>query len=161
MRISPETAAQHAAIRALHVAAFPTPAEADLVERLRDDADARIALVAVLEGRVVGHVMFSRMAAPFRALGLGPIAVLPAQRRAGIGATLIRAGIEQAKGAGYERICVLGAPGYYQRFGFSVAAAAAFQSRYAGPHLMLLALAAPLPARDGRIEYAQAFAALG
>lgn len=160
MRLAPETSSHHAAIRALHTAAFPTPAEADLVEQLRHDADACIALVALAEEQVIGHVMLSRMVAPFRALGLGPIAVAREQRRRGIGAALIHEAIHRAKAADYEAVFVLGAPAYYQRFGFSAAAAAGFQSRYAGPHLMLLPLAASLPAQTGRIDYAPAFAAL-
>jgi len=59
-----------------------------------------------------------------------------------------------------DRLC-LGDPTCYRRFGFDPALASGFSSRYAGPHLMALALTHPLPALTGQIDYAPAFAALG
>ena len=89
MAFRDEFLGDHKAIRHLHLISFPGPGEADLVNHLRGDGDAVISLVAI-EGRVLtGHVMFSRMAAPFRALGLGPVAVLLDWRRKGIAAALI------------------------------------------------------------------------
>jgi putative acetyltransferase len=75
-----ETEGHHAAIRRLHRESFPTGAEADLVDTLRSDGDAVLSLLAEEGGAVIGHALFSRMAAPFRALGLAPVAVLPAHR---------------------------------------------------------------------------------
>ena len=69
--IRDERASDHPAIRAIHLAAFPTAAEADLVEQLRRDGDARVSLVGLAGDVVVGHVMGSLMRAPFPALGLG------------------------------------------------------------------------------------------
>jgi putative acetyltransferase len=77
-QIRPEVLADRAAIHRLHLESFPTAAEADLVDALRDDGDAVLSLVAHEGVDVVGHVLFSRMTAPFRALGLAPVAVLPA-----------------------------------------------------------------------------------
>ena len=42
--------------------------------------------------------------------------------------------------AGFGTIFVLGAPEYYERFGFSAAAAEGYTSPYAGPHFMALHL---------------------
>jgi putative acetyltransferase len=70
MIIRPEEPADCVAIRTVIDAAFPTQAEAQLVDQLRADGDAEISLVAIDDGGVVGHVMFSRMTAGFRALGL-------------------------------------------------------------------------------------------
>lgn len=159
--VRPERPSDHAAIRQIHLDAFPTAAEAELVERLRRDGDAVISLAAAEDGRVVGHVMFSRMRAPFRALGLAPVAVAADRRRRGIAAALIREGLAQARAQGWEAVFVLGDPAYYRRFGFRAEDAAGFASPYAGPHFMVLALAdAGLPARAGGIDYAPAFAAL-
>ncbi|MFN4090069.1 MAG: hypothetical protein ACK4QW_13655 [Alphaproteobacteria bacterium] len=59
-----ETPGDVAAVRALHLACFPGPEEADLVDRLRHDGDAAIALVAVdAADAIVGHVLFSPMRA--------------------------------------------------------------------------------------------------
>lgn len=162
MIVQPENPNHYTAIRQLHAAAFPSLAEANLVEQLRHDGDACISLVATQDCRVIGHVMFSKMDAPFRALGLAPVAVAPDKRGRGIAAALITAGIERAKAGGWEAVVVVGDPVYYQRFGFRADAASAFTSPYAGPYLMVLALTETgLPVSAGRIDYAPAFASLG
>jgi putative acetyltransferase len=161
-KIRIETPDDQADVRKLHLTAFPGPEEADLVDRLRGDGDAVISLVATDGDVLVGHVMFSRMSAPFRALGLAPVAVLPDWRGKGIAARLIENGITQAQKSDWAGIFVLGEPDYYQRFGFSVAKAEKFESAYAGPYLMALALrGSDLPCPSGRIDYASAFTALG
>src|SRR5580704_8968182 len=116
MVIRLETPSDVAAICVVEVAAFPTPAEARLVDDLRAAGDAVFSLVAVDGGRVVGHAMFSKMAAPFPALALGPVAVLPERQRTGIGSLLIRDGIARSEAAGWTGIFVLGNPAYYGRF---------------------------------------------
>lgn len=159
--IRAETASDVVAIRAVEEAAFARPHEADLVDALRTAGDAVYSLVAIEAEQLVGHVMFSRMDAPFRALGLGPVAVLPDRQRQGIGGRLIREGLLRAEAEDWQAVFVLGDPAYYRRFGFDPATAAGFQSPYAGPYLMALSLGAPhLPTRSGRIDYAPAFAAL-
>ena len=141
-------------------AAFPTPAEAELIERLRAGGDAEISLVGVEGDAICGHVMFSRMTAGLRALGLGPVAVLPARQRSGVGSLLIRRGVATARAGGWEIVFVLGNPDYYRRFGFDPALASGFTSPYAGPHFMALALTEPGPCLSGTVDYAPAFAAL-
>lgn len=148
-------------IRKIVEAAFPTPAEARLVEQLRSDGDAVISMVAVESGIVVGHVMLSKMDAPFRALGLGPLAVAPDRERKGIGGSLVRSALKEAEKEGWQGIFVLGDPDLYQKFGFDPALASGFTSPYAGPHLMALSFDRPLPVATGKIDYAPAFAALG
>jgi putative acetyltransferase len=156
-----ETTADHAAVRQLLLNAFPTAAEADLVESLRHDGDVVIALVAEDMGRLIGQVVLSRMKAPFRALGLAPVAVEAAQRRRGIGASLIKEALGLAERCGWNAVFVLGEPAYYRRFGFDPRLAAPFDCPYAGPHLMALALGGKaLPVNVGKIDYAPAFAAL-
>ncbi len=158
MMIRDETPADVDAIRIVVAAAFPGPEEASLVDQLRADGDVVCSLAAVEDDRVVGHILFSPMKAPFRALALGPIAVMPDRQRRGIGGRLIEAGLARADAGGWDAVFVLGDPTFYGRFGFSVALAAGFSSPYAGPHLMALPLGGnPLPARSGSIEYAPAF----
>lgn len=157
MIIRDEEPADAPAVRATVEAAFARSLEADLVDRLRLDGDGIISLVAVDLGDIVGHAVFSRMAAPFRALGLAPVSVAPARQRSGIGSRLIRAGLDRARQGGWQGVFVLGAPDYYRRFGFDPARARAFTSPYAGPCLMALALDGELPAAEGRIDYAPAF----
>ena len=161
MEIRPESPGDHPQVRHVHLTSFPDATEADLGDRLRSDGDAVISLAAHENGLLVGHVMFSRMSAPFKALGMAPVAVLPEWRRKGIAAALIRSGIEQARTQGWEGIFVLGDPDYYSRFGFDVEMAKNFQSAYAGPYLMALNLQGnELPTGVGRIDYAPAFEGL-
>lgn len=147
-------------IREVVTAAFGQALEADLVDRLRTDGDAVTSLVAIEDGRLAGHLMLSKMTAPFAALGLAPVSVAPDRQRSGIGSTLIRAALERARAEDWAAVFVLGDPAYYRRFGFDPALAAGFESVYAGPYLMALALKDLLPATTGRIDYAPTFADL-
>lgn len=137
--------------------AFQQTAEAKLVDRLRDDGESVISGVAVDAGEVVGYIMFSRMTAPFRALGMAPVAVMPSRQRNGIGSELVRWGLAQATKDKWQAVFVLGDPKFYEKFGFSAALASGFQSPYAGEHFMALALNGALPVTSGRVEYADAF----
>lgn len=72
---------------------------------------------------VVGHILFIHVTiesrgTSFTAVGLGPMAVLPAHQRKGIGLQLVRAGLEECRLLGHEDVVVLGHPDYYPRFGF-------------------------------------------
>lgn len=159
MIIRPELRHDETAISTLIERAFGQPDEARLVERLRADGDLVLSLVAETEGDIAGHILFSRMDAPFRALGLAPLSVAPGRQRGGIGAALVREGLERARAAGWDAVFVLGDPAYYRRFGFSAELAGGFTSPYAGPHFMVLSLAGPLPSMAGPVAYAPAFGA--
>lgn len=160
MKIRDAAPEDAAAVRTVVVAAFARPDEADLIDRLTADGDAAIALVAEDDAQIVGHILFSRVNAPFPALALAPVAVTPDRQRAGIGGTLIRAGLDRAARDGWGGVFVLGDPEYYGRFGFDAEAAREFDCPYAGPYLMALGLGGPMPARTGPLSYAPAFAAL-
>lgn len=161
MMIRDETPADIDAIRAVVRAAFPGPGEAWLVDRLREQGDLTYSMVAVDGEEVVGHVAYSPMTAPFRALGLGPIAVRPDRQKTGIGRSLIEASLRRATDDGWQAVFLLGNPKFYERFGFSVEMAAGFTTPYAGPHWMVRPLGSEtLPAMTGRVDYAPAFAEL-
>ena len=55
------------------------------------------------------------------ALALGPLAVQPSYQGRGVGAALVRAGLELCEARGMV-VFVLGDPQYYERFGFERAA---------------------------------------
>jgi putative acetyltransferase len=164
--IRPAEPRDAAGIRAVHVAAFPTAAEADLVAALDRDGDAVVSLVGEAQGEIVGHVLLSRMRVAgdgrtYRALGLGPVGVRPGFQGGGVGRRLIEGALAIARATGEELVFVLGEPDYYGRFGFSVEAAAPFASPYAGPYFMALALKQGLAIPErGDAAYAPAFAGL-
>ena len=166
MRVRPAEPADAAGIRAVHLAAFPTALEANLIEALEREGDAVVSLVAEGAGEVAGHVLLSRMRVEgggraYRALGLGPVAVKPGHQGAGIGAALIEGALAIARATGEELVFLVGEPDYYCRFGFSAETAAAFASPFAGPYFMALALqpGTELPAQ-GTAAYARAFSDL-
>jgi putative acetyltransferase len=165
MVIRAETPEDVATIRAVNVAAFPSSAEADLVDRLRSDSDLILSLVAEQGGTIAGHVGFSRMGVDddgmwHNAVALAPVAVHPAHQRTGIGKALIVHGLQALKEQGEILVFVLGSHGYYGRFGFDLTDAEPFACAYAGPHFQLLRLSDGGPL-SGRVQYAAAFAALG
>jgi putative acetyltransferase len=139
--------------------AFGQLDEAELVEKLRKAGDSIVSLVAEEDGEIVGHVLLSRMGAPFPALALAPVSVIPAKQRGGIGSLLITEAVNSARTKGWAAIFVLGDPNYYERFGFNRDEAAGFTSPYAGHHFMVLKLSPSLPS-IGELCHAPAFAAL-
>lgn len=124
--IRAEKAEDHLAIHAVHTAAFGQPLEGDLVDALRRAEALTIALVAVHDTCVVGHIAFSPVTVTsstttIEALGLGPLAVLPEYQRQGIGTQLVQAGLTTCRTTPYGIVVVLGHPGYYARCGFMTA----------------------------------------
>jgi predicted N-acetyltransferase YhbS len=82
-----------------------------------------LALVArAADGTLLGtvrlwHVTLGEGGA--KALLLGPLAVDPAMKSAGIGSALMRQAIARAAALGHAAILLVGDPEYYARFGFS------------------------------------------
>jgi putative acetyltransferase len=160
MIVREQSAGDEAAVFDVVASAFAQPAEAQLVRELERAGDAVISLVAEEDGRVVGHILLSKMGAPFPALALAPLSVIPEKQGKGFGSALMKSAIERARRGAWDAIFVLGNPAYYGRFGFDVTAAAGFSTPYAGPNFMVLALSSHLPTRSGALSYAAAFSAL-
>ena len=165
MTLRPAKREDAAAIRAVLIAAFPTPEEADLVDRLRADSDILLEWAAEIDGEIVGAVQYSplRLARPSGetlAAALAPLAVRPEHQRQGLGARLVEATLPLLRARGdLESVVVLGHTAYYPRFGFSADAASAtlIDPFDAGAAFMALPLMQDLPAERARPIYAPAF----
>jgi putative acetyltransferase len=156
--IRDETPRDRDAVCALHRATFADePAVVRIVDDLNRSGDAVISLVAEHETDIVGHILFSHLGAPMRALTLSPLGVHPDFQRAGIGSALVRKGLERARQDQWQAVFVLGSPAYYGRFGFDAAAAAGYTSPYYGWPFMALIFDDKVP-RPGEITFPDAFA---
>jgi|GEM_PF-383460 len=163
--IRDETPADAAQVAALLDAAFGGPDEALLVADLHAAGAATVALVAEGEGgRVLGHILFSpleivhRGRTPIHALALAPLAVLPSHQFRGIGAALVRAGLERCRAIRCPGVVVLGDPHYYRRFGFRSHRAERFAAPWTGETLQAMDLAPHgLGDGTGTLRYHPAF----
>jgi len=161
-----ENEADQAAIREVNRLAFGRDDEADLVDALRAGGYARVSLVAELDGRVVGHILFSELpivtsGGIVEALALAPLSVIPSLQRRGIGSMLVEDGLRECKRAGHRIVVVLGHREYYPRFGFSEALAERLVSPYSGPSFMALELVpSALEGIAGEVRYPPPFQGL-
>jgi putative acetyltransferase len=118
-------------------------------------------LVADEDGAVVGHVLLSTgQLGNAKVVGLGPLAVIPARQRSGIGIALMDEALHRADAAGYELVVLLGHPTYYPRFGFESATSLGIQPPFPlkdDSAFMARRLSAYEPSHRGQFTYAPAF----
>lgn len=151
------------AIRDLNDLAFGGTFEGGLVEELREAFIDAVELVAVDNGMIVGHILFSALtvmvdddAVP--TLSLAPMCVHPARQRSGIGSALVETGLELARRREWQAVVVLGHPEFYPRFGFSAELASGLDAPFEGESFMALELVpGALDGYDGLIVYPAAF----
>ena len=162
--IRSEEAADVEVIHSIHRSAFPTEAEARLVDRLREGRKLTISLIAEVKHRVVGHVAFSPVSIDPQSqakqgVGLGPLAVLPEWQGKGIGERLITRGIEDCRRGGYSFIVVLGGPEFYERFGFRRASLFGLGNEYGvdDPFMALELRLGGFPKVPGTVRYVKVF----
>lgn len=156
-----ERSADQTAVFNINARAFGGPNEARLVDVLRESARPHISLVAVREGRVVGHIFFSPVtvgsgARAWEAIGLAPMAVEPEWQKRGIGSDLVRVGLATCRAIRRPVVFVLGHPEYYPRFGFRPAPPLGL--RFKGPEFdpaFMVAELEPgaLAGRTGEVRY--------
>ena len=163
--IREETPEDVIAIRQVNEEAFRQPQEARLIDLLRAHGTVLLSLVAAVDDRVVGHILYSPVrlgsgAREVQGAGLGPIAMLPEFQRKGLGSKLIGEGTRRLRESGCPFIVVLGHPEYYPRFGFVAASrhGVRCQWKVRDEAFMLLPLdASRLSAMSGLARYCDEF----
>ena len=161
----PERDGDEVAIRHLNDAAFGGTEESRLISAVRRSGQSAVSLVATAENEIVGHILFTPVTIdvpgpPIAALGLGPMAVLPAWQRGGIGSKLVAAGIEECRRLGCGVLVVLGHPEYYPRFGFHRADTLGLRCEFAVPAEVFMAMElvhGALAGRSGTARYLPEF----
>lgn len=126
LRVRPENTADVPTIRTLVQDAFASATHASgdehlIVERLRMNGSLTLSLVADAAGTLVAHAAFSPVAISDGTpdwYGLGPLSVVPARQREGIGSRLLAAGLTELRRRGAAGCVVVGEPAFYARFGF-------------------------------------------
>lgn len=147
--------------RAFAGARFSSGTEGAIVDALRRSGRLALSLVASEGGLPVGHVAFS----PVRIgegdddgaagwFALGPISVAPDRQRRGIGAALIREGLQRLRAQGAAGVVLLGEAAYYGRFGFAADPAVHYPD---APAEYLLTLPLNGPAARGIVCFDPAF----
>jgi putative acetyltransferase len=127
IEIRHETASEIDDIRRINVEAFrdqPISRQTEhlIVDALRDVGALEVSLIAVVDGRTVGHIAFSKAGVGDSESGwflLGPIAVLPSAQGRGTGSALMESGLAELRARNASGCVLVGDPGYYSRFGFS------------------------------------------
>lgn len=159
MTIRPAEPGDAAAIRAVVTAAFGQPDEADLVDALRADGDALLELVAIEDGAVVGHILFSPLATDTgrKLAALAPLSVQPGRQKDGLGTALMEEGHRRLVETGIEALIVLGHPAYYPRVGYRADLAKTVTAPFSGPHFMARELVPGALSQPLTITYAKAF----
>ena len=125
-KIRDEVPADVLAIETVTVAAFlsathTSHTEQYVVNALRRAGALSISLVAEIDDVLVGHVALSPVNISDGSahwFGLGPISVLPARQRGGIGSALMQAALAALRQQSAQGCVLLGDPSYYGRFGF-------------------------------------------
>jgi putative acetyltransferase len=165
IEIREECAGDVAAVRDVNRRAFGQDQESNIVDALRANGAALLSLVATLNDRVVGHIMYSPVSVGGKAEGaaLGPMAVVPEFQRQGIGSKLIEAGNRKLKEAVCPFIIVVGHAGYYPRFGFRPASEHGIKCEWDVPDdvFMLLVLdEAKMAGVSGSAKYRHEFSSI-
>lgn len=161
--IRPEEEKDREGIRNVNRAAFGSELSARLVDALREGGHVEVSLVAEDAGRIVGHILFSRLSivtrvGTVRAVSLAPMAVLPDHQRQGTGSMLVQLGLQVCRERGQRVVLVFGQPDFFRRAGFSADLAGHLQSPFGGGALMATELVPfALAGVEGRVEYPPPF----
>ena len=120
-----ERASEAATVGEVVTTSFARFAVAELVDGLRasDVWIDGLSFVAETDGKIVGHLLFTRSLLDAErklvdVLVLSPLGVRPEYQRRGIGSALVRYGLEQVCDRREPLVFLEGSPSFYPRFGF-------------------------------------------
>lgn len=141
MNLRPETPADYPAVNTAHIRAFGGRLDEALIVALHRERalyDPELSVVAELDGKIVGHALFSPqiirlMDADVLTVNLAPIGIDPVYQKRGVGAALMREGHRIAQEKGYPLCFLLGHTDYYPRFGYRTGAYGAYSVEVQGP----------------------------
>jgi alpha-D-ribose 1-methylphosphonate 5-triphosphate synthase subunit PhnI len=145
--------------------AFGQENEAKLIDKIRqsDRFINELSLVAELDRKIIGHIMFSYIDLigkhTTKVLALAPVAVLPEYQNKGVGSLLVKRGLEIAEKMRLPLVIVLGEPKFYSRFGFETASDYSIQSPFEVPdkYFMVRFLNNETDKLQGKIIYPASF----
>ena len=167
LEIRAEEANDYSAIAKVNNLAFKQENEAKLVEKIRksDRYIPELSLVAELDNKIVGHIMFSYIdlvdKKTTKVLALAPVAVLPEYQNQGIGSLSIETGLEIAGKRQAPMVIVLGDPSFYIRFGFKPASDYGIQSPFdVSDEYFMVKFLTKYSDLQGKIVYPAAFSAV-
>lgn len=171
MEIRPERTDEYALVEQIHRLAFGGEQEARVVAQVRRSPFyvPELSLVAVVEGRPVGHILFSevglqdKQSVMRKVVVLAPLAVHPAFQNLGAGRQLVEAGLARLEVLGVSLVLVRGHSHYYPRFGFVPSEQLGIRPPFAVAPLeyMVKPLLAYTPEYRGIVRYPAAFAEVG
>ena len=123
IRIRDEIPGDYGQVRRVNDLAFECPDEGRIVDQIRTKQEEIISLVALIDEKIVGHILFSPVMMEcdqktIKGMGLAPMAVLPEYQKKGVGTTLVQEGLRRLRERRYPFVIVVGHADYYPRFGF-------------------------------------------
>ncbi len=161
--IRPETPSDTKVIEQITIAAFSGKPYSDqtehlIITRLREAKALALSLVAEMNGTIVGHIAFSVVkinGEDKQWYGLGPVSVLPAYHKQGIGSALIKEGLARLRDLGAKGCVLEGNPDYYRRFGFKSYSNLIYEGTPAAIYFMAWPFYNEV--HDGKVEFHRAF----
>jgi len=122
MKIRAEKTDDIEKIRDLNNVVLETSSEAEVVDKLRNDARHTISIVAEDGHSIVGHIMFTPVAIEkseeLRLMSISTMAVLQEYQKRGIGSLLVKSGVMQCRNLDIGAVVAIGDMQYFSRFGF-------------------------------------------
>ncbi len=168
VKIRQENKGDFDAVFEVNKLAFGQGTEANLVGLLRQSKAfvPELSLVATLDNKIVGHILFTKIQivnddnSETESLALAPMAVRPEFQHKGIGAELIKHGLDKARELKHKSVIVLGHEHYYPKFGFVQAAKWNIKSPYEVPASAFMAIelvSDGLKNTNGLVKYPKEF----